>query len=186
MNVFVLLNTKEDILKNLGSSGSLYCFPTMEVNGALKQPDYKISSKYLPLCSAEQRYFSINVELFSINVEITSFRPFFKQLKKYLKNLGKYNLTQYCNFISWNSNLEICNSKKCTKVFFHFIYYSVAETRFRWNVMIFPLKQERQFVSVFVYYIFHKINARISEFYCVFPSSRSYLPAHRFRENKSG
>ncbi len=31
-------------------------FPTMEVNGAPKQPDYKLSSKYLPLCSAEQRH----------------------------------------------------------------------------------------------------------------------------------
>ncbi len=31
-------------------------FPTMEVNGALKQPGYKLSSKYLPLCSAEQRH----------------------------------------------------------------------------------------------------------------------------------
>ncbi len=30
-------------------------FPTMEVNGAPKQPVYKLSSKYLPLCSAEQR-----------------------------------------------------------------------------------------------------------------------------------
>ncbi len=29
--------------------------PTMEVNGAPKQPGYKLSSKYLPLCSAEQR-----------------------------------------------------------------------------------------------------------------------------------
>ncbi len=28
---------------------------TMEVNGAPKQPGYKLSSKYLPLCSAEQR-----------------------------------------------------------------------------------------------------------------------------------
>ncbi len=31
------------------------CFPTMEVNGAPKQPGYKLSSKYRPLCSAEQR-----------------------------------------------------------------------------------------------------------------------------------
>ncbi len=31
-------------------------FSTMEVNGAPKQPDYKLSSKYLPLCSAEQRH----------------------------------------------------------------------------------------------------------------------------------
>ncbi len=30
--------------------------PNMEVNGAQKQPGYKLSSKYLPLCSAEQRH----------------------------------------------------------------------------------------------------------------------------------
>ncbi len=28
-------------------------FSTMEVNGAQKQPDYKLSSKYLPLCSEQ-------------------------------------------------------------------------------------------------------------------------------------
>ncbi len=28
----------------------------MEVNGAPKQPGYKLSSEYLPLCSAEQRH----------------------------------------------------------------------------------------------------------------------------------
>ncbi len=33
---------------------SIVFFPTMEVNGAPKQPGYKLSSKYLPLCSAEQ------------------------------------------------------------------------------------------------------------------------------------
>ncbi len=43
------------------SSGALltsivFFFPTMEVNGAPKQPGYKLSSKYLPLCSAEQRH----------------------------------------------------------------------------------------------------------------------------------
>ncbi len=32
----------------------VFCFPTMEVNGAPKQPGYNLSSKYLPLCSAEQ------------------------------------------------------------------------------------------------------------------------------------
>ncbi len=32
------------------------CFPTMEVNGPRKQPDYKLSSEYLPLCSAEQTH----------------------------------------------------------------------------------------------------------------------------------
>ncbi len=37
-----------------GKQSSIF-FPTMEVNGAPKQPDYKLSSKYLPLCSAEQR-----------------------------------------------------------------------------------------------------------------------------------
>ncbi len=31
-------------------------FLTMEVNGAPKQPEYKLSSKYLPLCWAEQRH----------------------------------------------------------------------------------------------------------------------------------
>ncbi len=34
----------------------VFYFPTMEVNGAPKQPGYKLSSKYLPLCSAEQRH----------------------------------------------------------------------------------------------------------------------------------
>ncbi len=51
MNVFVLLNIQEDILKNAGnsSSGHIIFFQTMVVNGAPKQPDYKLSSKYLPL-----------------------------------------------------------------------------------------------------------------------------------------
>ncbi len=34
---------------------SIY-FPSIEVNGAPKQPGYKLSSKYFPLCSAEQRH----------------------------------------------------------------------------------------------------------------------------------
>ncbi len=29
-------------------------FPNMEVNGAPKQPGYKLSWKYLPLCSADK------------------------------------------------------------------------------------------------------------------------------------
>ncbi len=33
----------------------VFFFPTMKVNGAPKQPGYKLSSEYLPLCSAEQR-----------------------------------------------------------------------------------------------------------------------------------
>ncbi len=37
------------------SPSSSFFFPTMEVNCAPKQPGYKLSSKYLPLCSAEQR-----------------------------------------------------------------------------------------------------------------------------------
>ncbi len=36
-----------------GKQSSILC-PTMEVNGASKQPDYKLSSEYLPLCSAEK------------------------------------------------------------------------------------------------------------------------------------
>ncbi len=42
---------KEDIVKNEGNS-SIFS-PTIEVNGAPKQPDYKLSSEYLPLCSAQ-------------------------------------------------------------------------------------------------------------------------------------
>ncbi len=56
MNVFVLLNTKEDILKNEGIRAVLdhsIFSPTMEVNGVPKQPDYKLSSEYLPLCSEQ-------------------------------------------------------------------------------------------------------------------------------------
>ncbi len=34
----------------------VYVFPTMDVNGAPKQPGYKLSLKYLPLCSAEQTH----------------------------------------------------------------------------------------------------------------------------------
>ncbi len=30
-----------------------YFSPTMEVNGVPKQPDYKLSSEYLPLCSEQ-------------------------------------------------------------------------------------------------------------------------------------
>ncbi len=48
MNVFVLLNTKEDILKNGKLLDHSVFSPTMEVNGAPKQPDYKLSSEYLP------------------------------------------------------------------------------------------------------------------------------------------
>ncbi len=33
---------------------SIVFFPTMEVNSVPKQPDYKLSSKYLALCSVEQ------------------------------------------------------------------------------------------------------------------------------------
>ncbi len=50
MNVFVL-NTKEDILKNEGNRAVF--FSTIEVNGVPKQPDYKLSSEYLPLCSEQ-------------------------------------------------------------------------------------------------------------------------------------
>ncbi len=57
MNVFVL-NTKEDILKNVWNRAVLdhsiffYCGSQW----CPKQPDYKLSSEYLPLCSAEQTH----------------------------------------------------------------------------------------------------------------------------------
>ncbi len=60
MNVFVLLNTNGDILKNVGNRavpGTIdfhsIVFPAMEVNGAPKQPAYKLSSTYLYLCLTE-------------------------------------------------------------------------------------------------------------------------------------
>ncbi len=65
MNVFVLLNTKEDILKNVGNRafGTIdfhgIFFPTMEVNGAPKQPDYKFSSKYLPLFIRTKKFIHV-------------------------------------------------------------------------------------------------------------------------------
>ncbi len=45
----------------LNSSGApltsiVFVLPMMEVNGGPKQPDYKLSSEYLHLCSAEQRH----------------------------------------------------------------------------------------------------------------------------------
>jgi len=48
--LFFLLNTKEDIL----NVTSIY-FLTMEVNGYGQPSDYQHSSKYLLLCSAEER-----------------------------------------------------------------------------------------------------------------------------------
>ncbi len=46
----------EECGKQSSSGASLtsivFGFPIMEVNGAPKQPGYKLSSKYLPLCSS--------------------------------------------------------------------------------------------------------------------------------------
>ncbi len=64
MNFFVLLNTKEDILKKVCNQAVLghHWLPkqekknTMEVNGASEQLCFPHSSEYLPLCSAEQRH----------------------------------------------------------------------------------------------------------------------------------
>ncbi len=48
----------EESGKQSSSGAPLTCivffFPTMEVNGAQKQPGYKLSSKYCPLCLAKQ------------------------------------------------------------------------------------------------------------------------------------
>jgi len=59
MNVFVLLNTNEDILKNDGNRavlGQNYIFSLLwkSMVPQITNFDYKLSSKYLPLCS-EQR-----------------------------------------------------------------------------------------------------------------------------------
>jgi len=51
MSFFFLLNTKEDVLKNIVEYGE----NTMEVNGAQQLFGYQHSSKYRLLCSAKQR-----------------------------------------------------------------------------------------------------------------------------------
>ncbi len=63
MSLFVLPNTKEDILKKVckGCSGApltsiVRKTNTMEVNGAPELLCFPHSSEYLPLCSAEQRH----------------------------------------------------------------------------------------------------------------------------------
>ncbi len=46
----------EEFGKQSSAGAPLIFFPpTIKVNGAPKQPGYKLSSKYLPLCSTEQR-----------------------------------------------------------------------------------------------------------------------------------
>ncbi len=60
VNVFVLLNTKEDILKKLCNQdvlGKLTFGATLKKNtGAPELLCFPHSSEYLPLCSAKQRY----------------------------------------------------------------------------------------------------------------------------------
>jgi len=60
LGFFLLLNTKEDILKNdwnFGTSDfhSILFFSTMEVNGAKQLFGSNHTSKYRLLCSAEER-----------------------------------------------------------------------------------------------------------------------------------
>jgi len=57
MSFFLLLNTKEDILKNDWNFDfhSIFFYSTMEVNGAKQLFGSNQSSKYLNLCSAEER-----------------------------------------------------------------------------------------------------------------------------------
>ncbi len=58
MNVFVLLNTKEDILKNVETEQFwIIVFVSLLWKSMVpKTADYKLSPKYLPLCSAEQTH----------------------------------------------------------------------------------------------------------------------------------
>jgi len=62
MSFFLLLNTKENILKNVGNRTvdcnhwlPLIFFPTMEGNGVHQLFNCQHSSKYLLLCSTEER-----------------------------------------------------------------------------------------------------------------------------------
>ncbi len=80
--------------EEFGKQSSIF-FPTLEVNGAPKQPGYKLSSKYLPLCS-EQFWGTIdfhsrekNTALFPKFFRISSFvfsrTNTFIQVWKYLR-----------------------------------------------------------------------------------------------------
>jgi len=56
MNCMLLLNTKEDILKNVDNQTvDGHQMNTMEVNGVHELSGCRHSSKYIPLCSAEER-----------------------------------------------------------------------------------------------------------------------------------
>jgi len=55
MSFFLLLNTKEDILKNDWNFATIDF--QMEVNGTKQLFGSNLSSKYLPLCSAEEIQF---------------------------------------------------------------------------------------------------------------------------------
>jgi len=60
MSFFLLLNTKQEILKNDWNFGTIdfhsIFFSTMEVNGAKQLFGSNRSSKYLPFCSAEETH----------------------------------------------------------------------------------------------------------------------------------
>ncbi len=53
--IFWILWEKEQFWDIIDFHSIFFC-PFLEVNGAPKQPGYKLSSKYLSLCSAEQRH----------------------------------------------------------------------------------------------------------------------------------
>jgi len=55
VNFFLLLNTKDDILKNVGNQTVDFFFFHKEVNGH-QLFGYRHSSKYLPLCSERNSF----------------------------------------------------------------------------------------------------------------------------------
>jgi len=67
MNLFLQLNTKEDILKNVGNqifdgtplTSIVFVFHTMEVNGAHQLFSNPYSSKYLILCLTEKKFIKV-------------------------------------------------------------------------------------------------------------------------------
>jgi len=54
MNFFLLLNSKEDILKNILKNNQKVD-PTVEINGVHQLSGYQHASKYFPLFLAEAR-----------------------------------------------------------------------------------------------------------------------------------
>ncbi len=151
MHVFFLLNTKEDILKNVGNRavlGHSIFFPTSEVNGAPKQPGYTLSSKYLPLYSAEKRHAYrfgstwgwVNDDwIFIFGWTIPLIINTIKHLLKNLKNVN-------CKMFHFIIFFRLYRVKKAFGGFFSYRYNSLCHLK--WPCAFFLLRKENLSTSL--------------------------------------